>query len=177
MRTTNLTRRSPLPADIFLLRRQNKGFIEGRFKRFHSTFTSVLLLPVTAALSGLLMLHEAIDLWSEGPIFSVLDGLLGAIFLLGGLVLLVHTVREHWQLHREGWLLAGKVVSADIHRYASGNHKLVLDYCFTAPGGQVITKQTWIGLRRITSGPLTEPPRPGTPLAILYLSPESHELL
>lgn len=117
---------------------------------------------------------QATITWSpELPVLSV--AVVITMALLFGLALCyalgrLQTLRE---LNREGWIVPGQIVYARIEHDKHRNQILRLEYRFKTPDQQLI-QDTECQMRNDLAG---WPPDPGTPVAVIYVSPEAYQLL
>lgn len=87
-------------------------------------------------------------------------------------------VHEIWQNHLfrkgEGILIGGSVIDAHIrHSRDEEGDSLIIRYMFTTPNHTIITAKTSV-YSRSTDQP---PPRPATPVAVLYVNPLAYRIL
>ena len=94
---------------------------------------------------------------------------LGTCFVTRQSVLTLQTLRL---LRREGWVVSGRVSSANIESSRNGQ-RLNVVYQFTAPDQRVL-RGSDNTLRNDLKGKL---PQPGTLVAVLYVSPEVFQIL
>lgn len=112
--------------------------------------------------------------WSpELPVLSAAVAVAAAVVF--GLALLyalgrLQTLRE---LNREGWIVPGEVVFARIEYDEHRNQILRLEYRFKTPDQQLL-QDTEYQMRNDLAG---WAPDPGTAIAVIYVSPESYQLL
>ena len=110
---------------------------------------------------------------SELPVLWV--GLVVAMVVLFGVALLfaIGRLRTLRELNREGWIVPGEIVYARIEYDQHKNQILHLDYRFKTPDQQFIQDSESL-MRNDLAG---YPPVRGTPVAVIYASPEAYQLL
>ncbi|GAB4200901.1 MAG: hypothetical protein OHK0022_22420 [Roseiflexaceae bacterium] len=108
----------------------------------------------------------------EPPGWIPLAGLVAGLLLFLGVLLLVKKILDLRTLSDAGWLIPGKVVSAYTERDDSHNLLLHLQFHFVAPDGDEIVSSD-VRMRNDLIGA----PAPGTPLAVLYVSPTLYQVL
>ena len=112
--------------------------------------------------------------WSpELPVLPA--GLVVAMVVLFGVMLLfavgrLQTLRE---MNREGWIVPGEIVYARIDHDQHKNQILHLDYRFKTPDQQLI-QDSESQMRNDLAG---YAPAAGTPVAVIYVSSETYQLL
>ncbi len=99
-------------------------------------------------------------------------GLTSGLLLFLGVLLLGKKIHDLHALSGAGWLVPGSVVSAYTERDDRSNVTLHLQFRFVAPGGDEIISSD----ARMRNDLHSAPP-PGTPLAVLYVSPELYQVL
>ncbi|GAB4200905.1 MAG: hypothetical protein OHK0022_22430 [Roseiflexaceae bacterium] len=177
MRTTNLSHRSPLPGTTFLVYQKNRRFIEGRSRRSYNPYVGTLVGLGVVGLLGLLLLLNMIFGVVDTPFVGPPGWLIFTVLILVGIVPSFLVWRERRLLAREGWLISGEVVSASLGRATDDSVELSLSYRFTALDGTVVSGNTRANFNPQFAVAPTQAPRPGTALAILYISPDTYEIL
>lgn len=111
--------------------------------------------------------------WTSAPPLLKMAYVAGAALAAGFLVLsAIRKGRELRLLQREGLLLQGQVLGTYVS-HSSRRRSLNIAYEFTTPDQQTLSDEDYS--RR--SDLLDNPPAPGTPVAVLYISPKLYQIL
>ncbi|HEU4326660.1 MAG TPA: DUF3592 domain-containing protein [Roseiflexaceae bacterium] len=108
----------------------------------------------------------------EQPGWIPMAGLGAGLMLFLGVLLLGKKIYDLRALSDTGWLIPGKIINAYTERDDQRNQILHVQFHFIAPDGDAI-----VGSDVRMRNDLHSAPLPGTPLAVLYVSPELYQVL
>lgn len=168
-----------LTADLFLLNPTNKEILEGRGVGSLDTSTSGVRLLISMTVLVLVCLLLAVFASHRFliEIFSMITVCLGPLWVL--VIRMAWNIRRNHRLLQDGRILKGETViysSRFIKNSEFEHYEVTLRYMFFTPDKQRIEAQTQ-ETRTPDDFVKTLWPKPGTPVAILYVSPKLYYLL
>lgn len=125
----------------------------------------VRYVPDTPQLSSIEWTADPPVWTGVGLVVAVLGGCFSAAFM-------VDALKSLWLLRRVGQILPGRLIEARLLASRNGQ-RLSVTYRFTTPDQQVLSGED-DHLRNDLHG---QPPRRGTPIAVLYVSPRVYQIL